>query len=66
MASILDHCRERAFRIRNLQADGIKAVHELALALWNRPMSPSEHRSAVFEVLAFLQEGGNCRLAQAA
>jgi len=64
--SILEHCRERAAQIRNLQARGVGTAHEMALALWNRPMSPFEHRSAVFEVLAFLEETGSGWLAQAA
>ena len=54
--SILGNCRARAAQIRDLQASGVGTAHDLALALWNRPMSPFEHRSAVFEVLAFMQQ----------
>jgi glyoxylase-like metal-dependent hydrolase (beta-lactamase superfamily II) len=53
--SIDRHCAAMAARITELQSRGLESPHDLACAYWNRPMSPFEHRTAVFEMLAYLQ-----------
>ena len=52
---ILNHSREMDVQLRNLRASGIDSAHDLAGAFWNRTLQPFEHRSAVFEILAYLQ-----------
>lgn len=41
-----------AAEVRCLFEGGLATPHEVALARWNRPMNPFEHRSAVYEVMA--------------
>jgi glyoxylase-like metal-dependent hydrolase (beta-lactamase superfamily II) len=55
VTAILNHCREMDAQIRNLRSSGIGSPHELAGAFWNRTLPPFEHRTAVFEILAYLQ-----------
>ena len=54
--AILNHSREMDAQIRNLQASGIDSAHGLARAVWNRGLQRFEHRNAVFEILAYLQQ----------
>jgi glyoxylase-like metal-dependent hydrolase (beta-lactamase superfamily II) len=54
--AILNHSREMDVQIRNLQASGIDSAHALAGAFWNNALEGFEHRSAVFEILAYLQQ----------
>jgi glyoxylase-like metal-dependent hydrolase (beta-lactamase superfamily II) len=53
---ILNHSRAMQAQIRNLRASGIDSTHDLAEAFWNRTLQPYEHRGAVFEILAYLQQ----------
>jgi glyoxylase-like metal-dependent hydrolase (beta-lactamase superfamily II) len=54
--AILNHSREMDAQIRNLRASGIDSAHDLASAVWNRCLQRFEHRNAVFEILAYLQQ----------
>ena len=54
--AILDQSREMDVQLRNLQASGIDSAHDLAGAFWRRALEPFEHRNAVFEILAYLQQ----------
>ena len=55
IASLLDCSRDMGNRIASLRARGNESAHQLALAYWKRPMTPFEHRNAVFEMLAYIQ-----------
>lgn len=55
IASILDGCRRRGAAIRHLQTLGLRSAHDLALALWSHAATSFQHRSAVLEVLAYLE-----------
>ena len=48
------HHQDRCARIMEAAAEGPRTVHELVRDLWNYPLSPFNHRFAVFEVLAHL------------
>jgi glyoxylase-like metal-dependent hydrolase (beta-lactamase superfamily II) len=54
--SLLEHSLDMEARIRDMVARGMDVPHDLASAAWRVPLPPFEHRNAVFEVLAYLQQ----------
>jgi glyoxylase-like metal-dependent hydrolase (beta-lactamase superfamily II) len=54
--ALLEHSRDLDLRIAALLAEGVCTPQGLASAIWRMPLPAFEHRNAVFEVLAYLQQ----------
>ena len=54
--SLLEHSADMENRIHAMWAQGVHSPHDLATAAWSISLPPFEHRNAVFEVLAYLQQ----------